>query len=334
VITGGEPFAYRSGEKLLLDLVREFHGMYFLTYTNGLLIDEYVARELGALGNLTPAISIEGRETETDRRRGKGVYSRIIQTTERLRKHGVPFGLSVTATKENAELLSGTGFYEYCFDELGASYMWLFHLMPIGRAAATMELMLAPDERRRLFENWERLTMESDYFVGDFWNSGVAVGGCLAYGRPGGYFYVNWNGNVTPCAFVPYYKDNIVDIYSQGRSITDALRSDFFSRGRSWQQEYAQGSPLPGNLLTPCSIRDHYDCFRKTIMDPSVKPENEFARQALEDPDYHQCLTEFDTQLCALMTPLWEERVKSSVRDRAKGLSKDGRDRAKPQGPQ
>jgi MoaA/NifB/PqqE/SkfB family radical SAM enzyme len=47
--------------------------------------------------------------------------------------------------------------------------------------------------------------------VGDFWNSGVAAEGRIAYARPGGYFYVNWNGNVTPCAFVPYYKDNIVD---------------------------------------------------------------------------------------------------------------------------
>jgi len=318
VISGGEPFLYRSEGKGLLDLTREHHGMYFLTYTNGQLIDEEVARELGALGNLTPAISIEGREAETDRRRGKGVFSKVLRTTERLKKHGVPFGLSVTVTKENAELLSGRSFYEYCFEELGATYMWMFHLMPIGRASATMDLMVTPEQRRRLFETWERLTLDTDYFVGDFWNSGVAAHGCIAYGRPGGYFYVNWNGNVTPCAFVPYYKHNIVDLYAQGRSITDALMSDLFSRGRHWQQEYLRGSALPGNLLMPCSIRDHYAEFRENVMDPNVQPENEPARQAIEDPDYYRRLTEFDTQLSSIMTPLWEERVGGSAGARAK----------------
>jgi MoaA/NifB/PqqE/SkfB family radical SAM enzyme len=41
-------------------------------------------------------------------------------------------------------------------------------------------------------------------FIADFWNSATATNGCLAAGRAGGYFHVNWNGDVSPCVFFPY----------------------------------------------------------------------------------------------------------------------------------
>ena len=40
-------------------------------------------------------------------------------------------------------------------------------------------------------------------FMIDFWNSAHLSCGCMAAGRAGGYIYVNWNGDVTPCVFVP-----------------------------------------------------------------------------------------------------------------------------------
>jgi len=172
VISGGEPFIWKDEGRGLLDIASEFNDVFFLVYTNSLLIGEGEARRMEELGNITPAISVEGYEEETDRRRGKGVFRRIMEKMELLKKVGVPFGVSVTATRGNINLLLDERFYNYWFEEVGATYMWMFHLMPIGRAKDCMHLMITPEERKELFLLVERLLFEKEYFIGDFWNSG------------------------------------------------------------------------------------------------------------------------------------------------------------------
>ena len=92
VISGGEPLLYKG----LFDIAEKHRDTFFLMYTNGTLIDEKVAKKLAELGNITPAISVEGFEKETDTRRGKGVYKRIRKAMQNLRDSGVPFGISIT----------------------------------------------------------------------------------------------------------------------------------------------------------------------------------------------------------------------------------------------
>jgi len=46
VISGGEPFMYKSDGKDLLDMVEAHPDMYFLVYTNGTQIDRETARAL------------------------------------------------------------------------------------------------------------------------------------------------------------------------------------------------------------------------------------------------------------------------------------------------
>ena len=72
VISGGEPFAYRSNGMNLLDMVERHPECIFMSYTNGTLIDDKVAKRLAELGNFTPAISVEGWRERTDARRGRG----------------------------------------------------------------------------------------------------------------------------------------------------------------------------------------------------------------------------------------------------------------------
>lgn len=100
VISGGEPLLYKSENRTILDLAERWSDCFFLMYTNGTLINENIASRMADLGNITPAISIEGYESETEERRGKGVYQRIIKAKDNLISNGVPFGLSVTATKK------------------------------------------------------------------------------------------------------------------------------------------------------------------------------------------------------------------------------------------
>ena len=309
VISGGEPLMYKSDGKTLLDIFEEFNDMFFLFYTNGTLITEEVADRLAKTGNATPAISLEGWEEQTDNRRGKGVYKRIIKAIENLRNAGVPFGISLTATRINTEILLQDKFYEYFFNEMGASYMWQFQMMPIGRGKEAMDLMVTPEQRIKLFHQWYHLLNDKHIPVADFWNSGSLSNGCIAYGRWGGYFYINWNGKVMPCAFVPYYIDNIKDIFKEGKTIADAIQSRLFTNGRKWQKDYGFGNHFHrDNILMPCSIRDHYANFRKNILTPDSKGENEEAQAVLQDPEYEKVLTDFDDKLQNLTQPIFEEK--------------------------
>ena len=315
VVSGGEPFIYRSNGKSILDIAEEFSDMFFHVYTNGTLLTEDVVRRMSHLGNITPVISVEGYEKETDERRGKGIYKRILGSMERLRKYGVAFGISVTATKKNIDLLLEDKFYEYYFETLGATYMWIFHLMPIGRAKDTMGLMISPEERVSLYHQWERMLFEKRYFIGDFWNSGAASDGCIAYGRSGGYLYIDWNGNIMPCVFVPYYVDNIYDLYKKGKTIVDSLMSEFFVRGRRWQENYGYNRKKePSNWLAPCSIRDHYDNFRKNILTEDARPEDKNAAEALKDPEYYEKMKEFDEKLHNLTEPIWQQKYLNGIK--------------------
>ncbi len=306
-ISGGEPFLYRSEGKTLLDIYRKYDDMFFHTYTNGTVVSEEIARQLAECGNVTPAVSVEGFEQETDQRRGRGTFKKILAALERLRQVGVPFGISVTATSKNVDLLLTDEFYDYYFQEQGACYMWQFQLMPIGRGKDEVELMVVPEKRVHLYRKWEQLLTEKKYCLADFWNSGVLARGCIAYGRSGGYAYIDWHGNVTPCAFIPYYVDNIYELYNNGKTLSDALFSDFMKNGRKWQREYGFDNwKRPNNWLMPCSIRDHYEIFRKSVLPQNVKPEDEKAKEALESPEYLEMLKNYDRELQGLTERIWE----------------------------
>lgn len=80
-ILGGEPFLHPQ----LLDMFAAHPDCYFQVFTNGQLITDEVARELRRLGNVTPLISIEGREITSDQRRGRlNVFSKTLAGLEKL----------------------------------------------------------------------------------------------------------------------------------------------------------------------------------------------------------------------------------------------------------
>ena len=67
VIIGGEPFMWPP----LLDVIGRHRSSVFQVFTNGTLIDDATADRIVALGNVAPAISIEGGRERTDARRGR-----------------------------------------------------------------------------------------------------------------------------------------------------------------------------------------------------------------------------------------------------------------------
>ncbi len=325
VISGGEPLLYNDGGKTLFDLLEENNDCYFMMYTNSTLISKSVANRMAALGNLTPAISVEGFEKETDQRRGKGVFKKIMQAMDNLRDAGVPFGVSVTATRHNVETIMSGEFTDFYFRQKGAVYGWIFQYMPIGRSY-TVDLMITPEQRLALFKNEQRMIQEFKVFLVDFWNGGPYSLGCISAGRPGGYFYIDWNGNIAPCAFMPYYLANIYDIYKKGQNLNDVLFSDYFSSIRKWQNDYGYAQPAQKvkNFIVPCIIRDHFPAAMGIIKKFNVKPLDENARHALEDPDYHKRMTEYGQTVNEITEPLWiREFMGSGCRHQGKTEAKN-----------
>jgi len=310
VISGGEPLAYRSDGKDLLDVVEKHPDCMFLMYTNGTLIDKQVAARLGRLGNLTPAISVEGMRERTDERRGAGVFDRILQSMANLREAGVPFGLSVTATRFNSEEILSDAFVDFFFGEQGAIYGFLFHYMPIGRSF-TLDLMPTPAQRIDLLRrSWEVIEKQRVFLI-DFWNHGPLVQGCISAGRGGGYIYIDWNGKVMPCVFAPYSVANLQDVYAQGGTLNDIWKAPFFAAIRQWQHDYgysAKNEPQQdGNWLRPCPIRDHYGMYRELIDRYQPEPENEAAREALEDEEYYKGLVAYGMDIGEFSQDIWEQ---------------------------
>jgi MoaA/NifB/PqqE/SkfB family radical SAM enzyme len=305
VISGGEPLAYHSEGKDILTIAEEHPNIFFLMYTNGTLINEDVAEWMAKLGNITPAISVEGWRKSTDDRRGEGVYDQILLAMSRLRKAGVPFGISLTATRNNVTEIFSDEFIEFFFEKQCALYGWLFHYMPIGRSF-TLDLMPTPEQRVWMWKRIWEIIHKRHIFLADFWNHGTLSDGCLASGRSdgGGYMYIDWNGSVTPCVFVPYSPVNVYSTFAEGESLNKVWENTFFKGIRNWQDTYRKGN---GNWLSPCIIRDHYSELRTMIMQEEPEPIDENASKALMDPDYAKGMIEYDKAYQALSDPLWEE---------------------------
>jgi len=308
VISGGEPLMYRSNGKTIFDVFAEHENDIFLMYTNGTLIDKDIAKSIASFGSVFPAISVEGFEKETDARRGKGTFEKILQAFENLREAGAPFGISVTATKDNAELVVSDEFLDFYFEEQSAIFGWLFQYMPIG-CSFTLKNMVTPEQRLFMLRREEEILREKGIFYIDFWNGGPISRGCISAGRPGGYIYINWNGDVTPCVFVPYSTNNIVDIYEQGGNLNTAWESPFLSAIRDWQQEYGYDKPAKekGNWIAPCPIRDHHASTFETIKRCQAKPIDKEAEEALDDKEYHQEFIDYNKKTQELTDEIWKK---------------------------
>jgi MoaA/NifB/PqqE/SkfB family radical SAM enzyme len=305
-ISGGEPLAYRSKGKGLLDAVEKHPDLFFLFFTNGTLIDEKTAQRMAALGNVTPAISVEGWRERTDERRGSGVYDQILAAMEQLRKAGVFFGISLTATRHNAEEILSEEFIDYFFEQQGAFYGWIFQYMPIGRSY-TLDLMPTPEQRLWMWKRSWEIVKKRKIFLADFWNHGTLSNGCIAGGRAhgGGYMYIDWNGHVSPCVFVPYSPVNVKDIYAQGGTLNNVWANPFFADIRGWQESYMQSK---GNWLAPCLNRDHHGVLNQLIAKHEPEPIDESAHAALLDPDYVKGLEHYGELYENLSESIWHEQ--------------------------
>ncbi|MDR1756340.1 MAG: radical SAM protein [Culturomica sp.] len=127
-ILGGEPLMYKG----LLDVLEKHPDCYFQLFTNGILLTEEVAMRLRKMGNVTPLISIEGLQEESDARRGKNnVFERTLAGVRACRKAGLIFGAAASICKSNYHDLVNREYIERIAKE-GAHYLWYYLYRPVG----------------------------------------------------------------------------------------------------------------------------------------------------------------------------------------------------------
>jgi MoaA/NifB/PqqE/SkfB family radical SAM enzyme len=246
VLSGGEPFTYDG----IYDLWKKHDDMWFQVYTSGVALNKANVEKIARLGNVMPCISVEGFEDETDQRRGKGHFNRLLDAFARLREAGIPFGFSATATRHNNDLITSDEFVRF-YSEQGALLGWYFQYMPIGRAPA-LELLPTPEQRLARLHRILELRERYDILLADFWNDGPLVGGCIAGGRR--YLHINNAGDVEPCVFCQLSTDNLHE-----KSLLDVLRTSKLLSAIRKRQPYAD------NYLRPCMILDNPDVLQAVI---------------------------------------------------------------------
>lgn len=283
-VSGGEPLLYPH----LFRMAEEFSDLVFMMYTNSTLIDGAMTKRIADAGNLIPAISVEGFEIETDARRGKGMHEKVCRAMENLREAGVFFGFSATPTRKNAHILSTDEFVDYYIDR-GALLGWMFNYIPIGRTP-DVSLMPTPEQRDTIREATLRWQETRPIFIGDFWNNGQCVGGCLSASR---YCNVTVEGYVQPCTFVHFYKDRIQD-----RSLQEIFESEFFKTIRGMQ-------PYHSNLLRPCKVIDHPEDLRRIVRECGALPSYAGADQILTNEEMKQFLDRYSEEYGEIADRVW-----------------------------
>ena len=246
IYTGGEPMVRKK------DLIRlcEMHpDCEFLAFTNGTLIDEDFCREMLRVKNFVPAISLEGFEEANDGRRRQGVYQKVRNAMALLKENKLPFGISTCYTSKNFQDISSEAFFDLMVD-CGALFVWFFHYMPVGNAAAT-ELLPTPEQREEIYRRIRAFRETKPIFSMDFQNDAEYVGGCIAGGRR--YLHINAKGDVEPCVFIHYSNVNIHDC-----TLLEALKSPLF-------QAYHDNQPFNDNMLRPCPMLENPERIRALV---------------------------------------------------------------------
>jgi MoaA/NifB/PqqE/SkfB family radical SAM enzyme len=283
-ITGGEPFLYPDIEGVF----ESFSDMIFMVYTNAQHIDADRARRLSALGNVWPAVSVEGYRDETDARRGRGVYERLTAAMERLQENGVLFGISAVPTRHNTELLASDEFIDHYIGK-GALFGWMFTYIPVGRDPDP-DLMATPHQRELLRQQSLHWRKTRPIFMADFWNDGPLCGGCMSASR---FAFITSDGWAQPCTFVHFATHNVRD-----HTLKEIFVSEFFKTIRDRQ-------PYCSNLLRPCKIIDHPHILREVVQKCGARPVYPGAERILEDPAVRSHLEDYSREYKKIADRAW-----------------------------
>ncbi len=242
-ILGGEPFMHPQ----MLDLLAAHPDCYFQVFTNGQFITEKVAKRLRQIGNVTPLISIEGREMTSDERRGKKeVYNRTLRGLDHCLQEKILTGVATSVCQSNIdELLTESWLRELI--ARGVHYVWYHSYRPMG-PKPNFQLALRPDQLVRIREFVTTMRAKVPIAIIDAYYDGE--GRALCPMSTGISHHVGPRGDIEPCPIIQFATETIRD----PRGIFATMRDSAFLRDfRELSAKHTRGCVV---LERPDLVRD------------------------------------------------------------------------------
>lgn len=242
-ILGGEPFLHPH----LLDMFAAHPDCYFQVFTNGQLITDEIARELRRLGNVTPLISIEGREVTSDTRRGRlNVLNKTLTGLENCRRNRLLVGVATSVCQSNIEELVNEAWLRRLV-EMGVHYAW-FHTYRVVGPKPIPELALRPDQIVRVRQFVVEMRSKVPLAIVDaYWDD---RGEALCPMATGASHHISPYGDIEPCPVLQFAKESIRD----SRGIVATINESEFLR--DFRQTAARTSRGCIVLERPDLVRD------------------------------------------------------------------------------
>ena len=242
-ILGGEPFMHPQ----LLDLLAEHPDCYFQVFTNGQLITEKVAKRLREIGNVTPLISIEGREITSDERRGKKeVFTRTLRGLDNCLKEGLLVGVATSVCQTNIDELLTESWLQELINR-GVHYVWYHTYRPVG-PKPNFQLALRPDQLVRVRKFIVEMRAKMPIAMIDAYYDGE--GQALCPMSTGISHHISPKGDIEPCPIIQFAKESIND----KRGIYETMRdSSFLKDFRELSAHHTRGCVV---LERPDLVKD------------------------------------------------------------------------------
>ncbi|MBU7004971.1 MAG: SPASM domain-containing protein, partial [Theionarchaea archaeon] len=186
--------------------------------TNATMIDDLVAQKLRDSGVSIAAVSLDGnKETHDSIRNRRGSFDLAVRGIRSLGNAGIPIHINITAMDMNMRQVEEV---THLSEELGASIILYYQLVPVGRGEEIGDSALTKSENRELITLISDLQKNCDAIIEpvagpQYWSyllnrkglrGGPVLGlaekvfhGCSA-GR--GFVYIKPDGEVLACPFV------------------------------------------------------------------------------------------------------------------------------------
>jgi MoaA/NifB/PqqE/SkfB family radical SAM enzyme len=195
--SGGEPLLRKD----IFELVAFASELGLLTRvnTNGLLVNPESAKKLKATGLTECGISIDSADPSVHERfRGvPGLHARALGAVRTLRRFGIPCRIMSVSLK--SQVTEGLDRMIKLGRSEGARYMYILLPIRVGQWENSPEEILTAEERARI-RRLQDLTFAHLEMP-------TASTNCCVYRKA--ILYISANGNVTPCAFVPFVLGNL-----------------------------------------------------------------------------------------------------------------------------
>ncbi len=225
-LAGGEPLM----RKEIFEITKDFSELIFPLFTNGLLMTDEIISCLRKQKNVIPVISLEGHETDTDSRRGLGVYGQLEETFGKIKHSGIFYGLSFTVSRTNFETLTSEHFIKELI-ECGCQLFFFVEYIPVKKA--TEDIAITAEQRVSLMTILDSFRIRFPALFVSFPGDEKAFGGCLSAGR--GFIHISAEGGLEPCPFAPYSDTNVNDV-----SLREALQSPLLKEIRQHSTELTE----------------------------------------------------------------------------------------------